>query len=45
MMGMIGVGAGVDVGVGSLKDNAVGGGADLAGWAGPITCCKLLSWG
>ena len=41
MMGMIGVGAGVDAGAGSLEDDAVGGAADLAGWAGPITCCKL----
>ena len=39
------VGAGVDVGAGSLEDDAVGGAADLVGWAGPITCCKLMSWG
>ena len=37
MIGMVGVWAGMGAGVGNLEEDA----AVVAGWAGPITCCKL----
>ena len=40
VIGMVGVQAGMGAGAGNLEEDA----AFVAGWAGPITCCKLRSW-